>query len=84
MVWAADSTTADGGFVALFNTGTGAAAHIMPLADLGLQSSRMPATWRLREAWSGQEAGAAAVDGMPALAVDLPPHGVQFFRCFRG
>ncbi|WP_432245354.1 glycoside hydrolase family 27 protein [Arthrobacter sp. G.S.26] len=84
VVWAADSTTADGGFVALFNTGTGAASHILPLADLGLSVLPDAGAWRLREAWSGQEAGAAAVDGMPALAVDLPPHGVQFFRCFRG
>jgi alpha-galactosidase len=86
VVWAADSTTADDRFVAVFNTGTAALVRMLPLADLGLipaGPARDGAGWAGREAWTGAAAGIGQLMGMPALKLELPPHGVHFYRFTR-
>ncbi|MFB9406214.1 glycoside hydrolase family 27 protein [Pseudarthrobacter polychromogenes] len=80
VLWAAESTTSEDRFVAVFNTGTAGVARTLPLADLGLPG---PASWTAREAWSGTWAGLTELYGAPALAVDPPAHGVRFYRFSR-
>lgn len=79
VLWAAESTTADQYFVAAFNTGTGGLTREIPLGDLGIPAGN----WAAREAWSGRDAGITVAGGAPSLGVDVPAHGVQFYRFFR-
>jgi alpha-galactosidase len=80
VLWAAESTTSEDRFAAVFNTGTVGLARTLPLADLGLPG---PGSWTAREAWSGAGARLTGLCGAPALAVDPPGHGVQLFRFTR-
>ncbi len=86
VVWAAESTTPDQRFVAVFNTGEGEAVREIPLADLAFPdddglSGRSP--WSGREAWSGSAALLSGPLGGLALQVRIPSHGVEFYRFTR-
>jgi alpha-galactosidase len=97
VLWAADSTASDDYFVAAFNTGTAGLSRTLPLADLGLPGpgASVAATvlsgaalldgveWHGHEAWSGRDAVIRPLLGRPALLVEVPPHGVHFYRFSR-
>jgi hypothetical protein len=80
VLWAAESTTSDDRFAAVFNTGSAGLGRTLALADLGLPDGD---GWEVREAWSGAGAGLTEINGAPALAVDPPAHGVKFYRFSR-
>lgn len=80
VLWAAESTTSDDRFAAVFNTGSAGLGRTLALADLGLPDGD---GWAVREAWSGAGVRLTEINGAPALAVDPPAHGVQFYRFSR-
>ena len=77
VLWAAESTTSEDRFVAVFNTGAADLVRTIPVGDLGVGAGF---TGRIREAWSGDESAIGLQDGRPALEVKLPAHGAQFYR----
>jgi len=77
VVWAAESTTSEDRFVAVFNTGTADLVRMIPVGDLGVGAL---SGGRAREAWSGDEAALGFQDGLPALEVKLPAHGAELYR----
>lgn len=86
VLWAAESTTSEDRFVAVFNTGTADLVRMIPVGDLGLVPadagvSPNALSWRGREAWSGDEAVFGLGAGLPSLDVKLPPHGAKLYRC---
>ncbi len=77
VLWAAESTTSEDRFAAVFNTGTADLVRTIPVADLGVPAGF---AGRVREAWSGDEAAIGFQEGRPALEVKLPSHGAQLYR----
>jgi hypothetical protein len=77
VLWAAESTTSDDRFVAVFNTGTADLVRTIPVGDLGVP---IGFAGRVREAWSGDGAAVGLQNGGPALEVKLPVHGAQLYR----
>jgi alpha-galactosidase len=77
VLWAAESTTSDDCFVAVFNTGVVDLVRVVQVGDMGVPAGF---TGRVREAWSGDEAAIGSQDGRPALEVKLPAHGAQLYR----
>lgn len=76
VVWTADSTTSEGRFVGVFNTGTEVLLRNLALRDLGLGEKAEWREWSALESWSQEK-----VDGVgDQLNAVIAPHGACLYR----
>ncbi len=73
VVWTAEATDADAGYVAVFQLGDEPASRRIPLSSVG---RRPGAGDTVTDAWTGEP---VAVDG-DAVALDVPAHGSRVLR----
>ena len=76
VIWAAESTTSEDRFGAVFNTGTEVLRRDIPLRDLGLGENAAWHDWSAQESWTQEKLQGTG----DVLSLEIAPHGVCLYR----